>query len=64
MPNKPALAGYRGPYRLQHHPVTSLLTNEQYDRFATLAIRAGLKVSTFATRIIEAELARQTEAAE
>ena len=56
------IPGYVAPYVLRHHPVTSLLTNEKYNEFATLALRAGVKPSTHATNILLAEMAKQRAA--
>jgi hypothetical protein len=53
--------GYIAPYRLKHHPVTSLLTVEEYSRFATLAIRRGRKPSQLATETIRALIAKELE---
>ena len=43
--------GYTRNYRSRHHPVTALLTNEEFDQFATIAKRSGMKTSEFLTKI-------------
>ena len=43
--------GYTRNYRARHHPVTALLTLEEFNEFATLAARSGMKTSQFLTKI-------------
>lgn len=61
MPRQPDKPDYIAPYRGRHHPVTSLLTVEEYSRFATMAIRQGKKPSSYATEIIRGILAKEME---
>ena len=46
-----ATIGYTRNYRARHHPVTALLTNEEFNDFATIAIRQGMKPSAFLTKL-------------
>lgn len=43
--------GYSRNYKQRHHPVTALLTNEEFDEFATLAKRSQMLPSAFLTKI-------------